>query len=88
MRAVSEEKHKQFVLESHLHSFQVSAKTGDHVDSMFCQIAADLAGIKLSKNELEAQIPVLRAQIINHTQDDPDVKNPGIRAKERGCQLQ
>nr|CCA17515.1 ras family GTPase putative [Albugo laibachii Nc14] len=88
IRAVEDEKHKQFVAESHLHSFQVSAKTGDRVDSMFRQIAADLAGIKLSKAELEDQTPILRAQIINHAQHDPDVKDPDIRAKDRGCLLQ
>lgn len=66
----------------------MSAKTGDQVNATFRQVAADLAGIVLSKTDLEVEAPVLKAQIVNHEQNDPDVKSPDIRAKASKCVLQ
>lgn len=50
----------------HRYSYFVSAKNGDHVNSTFYRIAADLAGIVLTKSELESNTKVVRAEIINH----------------------
>ncbi|TMW60272.1 hypothetical protein Poli38472_000314 [Pythium oligandrum] len=88
IRAVKAAKHKQFSEENDLKSFFVSAKTGDQVNATFRQIASELAGIVVSKAELEVETPVLKAQIVNHQQNDPDVKSPDIRAKTRQCSLQ
>lgn len=88
LRAVKAAKHKQFVEENDLKSFFVSAKTDDQVNASFRQIAADLAGIALTRTDLDVEMPVLKAQIINHEQHDPDVKTPDIRANPRACCLQ
>lgn len=89
LRAVKEVKHKQFTEENDLKSYLVSAKTGDDVNTTFRQVAADLAGIVLTKAELDIEMPVLKAQIINHEQNDPDVKTTDIRsASNSKCSLQ
>lgn len=66
----------------------MSAKTGDQVSAAFRQLASDLAGIVLSKTDLEVETPVLKAQIVNHEQNDPDVKSPDLRTKTSKCVLQ
>jgi len=53
MRAVKPEEHEKFVEEHGMYSFYVSAKTGDQVTSCFTKIAADLAGVELSKPAIE-----------------------------------
>lgn len=89
LRAVKVAKHKQFTEENDLKSFFVSAKTGDQVNTSFRQVAADLAGIPLTKTDLDVEAPVLKAQIINHEQNDPDVKTPDTRnAQNPKCSIQ
>ncbi|RLN21263.1 hypothetical protein BBJ28_00002848, partial [Nothophytophthora sp. Chile5] len=78
----------QFTEENDLKSFFVSAKSGDQVNTSFRQVAADLAGIALTKTDLEVEAPVLKAQIINHEQHDPDVKTADIRSSSQKCCLQ
>ncbi|OWZ06314.1 Ras family GTPase [Phytophthora megakarya] len=89
LRAVKVAKHKQFTEENDLKSFFVSAKTGDQVNTTFRQVAADLAGVALTKSDLDVEAPVLKAQIVNHEQNDPDIKTPGIRNVQNAkCSLQ
>ncbi|KAK1936735.1 Ras-related protein Rab-28 [Phytophthora citrophthora] len=89
LRAVKVAKHKQFTEENDFKSFFVSAKTGDQVNPTFRQVAADLAGIPLTKTDLDVEAPVLKAQIINHEQNDPDVKTPDIRNTQNPkCSIQ
>ncbi|KAL3669678.1 hypothetical protein V7S43_005060 [Phytophthora oleae] len=89
LRAVKVAKHKQFTEENDFKSFFVSAKTGDQVNPTFRQVAADLAGIPLTKTDLDVEAPVLKAQIINHEQNDPDIKTPDIRNTQNPkCSIQ
>ncbi|KAG2781289.1 hypothetical protein JG687_00005728 [Phytophthora cactorum] len=89
IRAVKVAKHKQFTEENDLKSFFVSAKTGDQVNTTFRQVAADLAGISLTKTELEVEAPVLKAQIVNHEQNDSEIKTPDIRSAQNSkCIIQ
>lgn len=53
LRTVKPEKHNQFADENDMYSFFMSAKTGDNVASTFYRIAADLAGVVLTRPELE-----------------------------------
>ena len=53
--------------------YLMSAKSGDQVASAFERIAAALAGVTLSKPEVEASQRVVSAQIVNHARHDPDV---------------
>lgn len=53
MQAVTPEQHDKFAKENALYSFYVSAKSGDQVQSCFYKIAADLAGIEVSKPLIE-----------------------------------
>merc|ERR1712194_599210 len=66
MRAVKAEKHSQFADENDMYSFLLSAKTGDNVSSCFYRLAADLAGVVLTKPELEIASKIVRAEIVNH----------------------
>jgi hypothetical protein len=71
MRAVKADKHAQFADDNQLYSYFVSAKSGDHVQQAFYRIAADLAGIVLTKTEIDQKAVVVQAEIINHPQHDP-----------------
>eukprot|EP00873_Tetraselmis_striata_P008397 jgi/Tetstr1/428661/TSEL_018649.t1 len=53
MRSVSTRKHHDFADANNLSSFSVSAKTGDGVAASFLRVAADLAGVVITQNDLE-----------------------------------
>jgi len=90
LRCVKVEKHNQFADENEMFSCFMSAKTGDNVAQCFHRIAADLAGVVLTKPELEVTSKVVRAEIVNHPQNNPeDPPNPPINKASKGaCVLQ
>merc|ERR1719353_2111060 len=71
MRAVRRETHDQFCDENDLNSFLCSAKSGDQVKAAFTRIAADLAGVTISKPEMEVIQSAVKAEIVDHSQNDP-----------------
>lgn len=71
IRAVKTEKHDRFAEENDLYSYVVSARTGEQVHPAFFRIAADLAGVTLTKPELEAAQKPTQAQLIDHQRHDP-----------------
>ena len=68
--------HNKFASENDMSSYYVSAKTGDQVNTCFYHIAADLAGVVLSRPEIEVATKVVTAEIVNHPRHDPDVVVP------------
>jgi len=72
IRAVKSEKHNQFADENDMYSYHVSARTGDQVQSSFYRIAADLAGITLTKAEMDATLRPMKAEIIDYPRHDPN----------------
>ncbi|XP_015200527.1 ras-related protein Rab-28 isoform X5 [Lepisosteus oculatus] len=63
MRTVKADKHQRFCQENGLISQFVSAKTGDS------RLAADILGIKLNKAEMEQSQRVVKADIVNYSQE-------------------
>ena len=47
--------HKNFAKDEHMDAYIGSAKTGDQINQMFYKIAADLAGVKVTRAQIEAQ---------------------------------
>eukprot|EP01083_Nonionella_stella_P274464 931678_1 len=88
VRTVKSEKHLRLADERSMFGYFMSAKAGDNVHSVFFKIAADLAGIALSKNELDSATKVVEAQIINHPQDDPHQPAATIPKSGSRCSLQ
>jgi Ras-related protein Rab-28 len=78
LRAVKVDKHNQFADENEMFSCFMSAKTGDNVSQCFHRIAADLAGVVLTKPEIEVASKVVRAEVVNHQQHDPDTPMPRL----------
>lgn len=74
MQAVKAEEHKQFSDANNMYSFYVSAKTGDQINAWFYKIAADLSGVKLSKDIIELQQKVVTADILNYMQNEEDIR--------------
>mmetsp|Transcript_16810 Transcript_16810/g.25433 ORF Transcript_16810/g.25433 Transcript_16810/m.25433 type:complete len:101 (+) Transcript_16810:2-304(+) len=72
IRAVKNEKHDRFLEENDLFGYYVSARTGDNVHPAFYRIAADLAGVTLTRPELEVAQKPTKAELINHLQNDPE----------------
>lgn len=87
MRTVKHDKHNMFADEGNMYSYFMSAKTGDHVNATFYRIAADLAGIVLTKSELESSARVVQAQIVNHPQHDPGQQKLVLRGDQKGCSI-
>ena len=93
LRTVKVEKHNQFADENEMFSCFMSAKTGDNVSQCFYRVAADLAGVVLTKPEIEVASKVVKAEIVNHPQDaskddGPDTQTLAARGKKGGCTVQ
>ncbi|XP_078534590.1 ras-related protein Rab-28 [Lissotriton helveticus] len=69
MRTVKFEKHQRFCQEHNLNGHIVSAKSGDSVFLCFQRVAADILGIKLNKAEIEQSQRVVKADIVNYSQE-------------------
>lgn len=63
LRAVKLDKHQQFAEKYQTSSHFISAKTGDSVNLLFQKVAAEILGVQLTRNELEQQIAVVRAEL-------------------------
>uniref|UniRef100_A0AAV2MJ49 Ras-related protein Rab-28 n=1 Tax=Knipowitschia caucasica TaxID=637954 RepID=A0AAV2MJ49_KNICA len=71
LRTVKSDKHQRFCQENGLLSQFVSAKTGDSIHLVFQKLAAEIIGIKLNKAEIEQSQRVVKADIVNYSQDSP-----------------
>uniref|UniRef100_A0A672QSL5 Ras-related protein Rab-28-like n=2 Tax=Sinocyclocheilus grahami TaxID=75366 RepID=A0A672QSL5_SINGR len=69
MRTVKMEKHQRFCQENGLISQFVSAKTGDSAFLCFQRLAAEMLGMKLNKAEMEQSQHVVKADIVNYSQE-------------------
>jgi Ras-related protein Rab-28 len=85
MRAVKQEKHNKFVKDKDIQSFNISAKTGDSVNLMFQQVAANILGVTLSRIQVEDTHRVVKADIVKFKEQ----KAPVIQEKKSSvCILQ
>jgi len=87
LRTVKPQRHKEFAEANGMGSYFVSAKTGDNVAATFFRVAADLAGVAVTKPEMQVAAKVIPATIIDHPQHDPAVHAPptGDRGGRRTC---
>lgn len=53
MSQVDTETHKKYAKEHGMSEYAGSAKTGDQVNQLFYKIAADLAGVKVTKAQID-----------------------------------
>ena len=91
LRTVKVEKHNQFADENDMFSCFMSAKSGDNVSQCFYRVAADLAGVVLTKPELEVASKVVRAESVSHPQDEPENHRgtgPPAAPKKGSCLVQ
>jgi Ras-related protein Rab-28 len=88
LRAVKLDKHTAFSDANKMHSYFVSAKSGDAVNTCFTRLAAELANVPLSKADLEATGKVVEAQLVNHQQNDPTQKPVKLKEEESSCNVQ
>lgn len=86
MRAVKLDKHNAFADENDMYSYFVSAKTGDNVNAAFHRIAADWAGVVLTKPEMEVAARPVVANIVNHARNADIPDGAGSRSGgDGGC---
>jgi len=88
LTAVRTEQHSKFCEDNDFVSFMISAKTGDNIKQSFNKVAASLAGITLSKADLEMSSFVVQATIVDHQRHDPKVNDgevPDMHTKRRNC---
>jgi Ras-related protein Rab-28 len=76
MQAVKQDVHTKFAEKNNMNAYYVSAKSGDQVSTVFYQLAADLAGITLTKPSLEIATKKVKAEIMKHTDDEHNAGGP------------
>jgi Ras-related protein Rab-28 len=87
MRTVKMLKHTQFCEENDAASYFVSAKNGENLSTTFFKVAASLAGVTVSKNEIESTAKVVTAEIVNHQRHDPNEPEAGAKPAKK-CEIQ
>ena len=65
-RQVKTDKHNAMAADKRMSSYLVSAKSGEKVNVMFLKTAAELAGVQLTKSEVEAADTKVTAAIVAH----------------------
>jgi len=89
LRTVKREKHIEFAQENSMANFLLSAKSGDQVNYCFQKIAADILGIRLSKQEVEQSNRVIKADIVNYKEiASPALHNTANHTKSSMCSIQ
>ena len=64
-------------------SYLLSAKTGDNLNLCFYNIAADLAGVVVTKPDLEISSTVIKAELIDYQKDDVEYSSTEEKKNER-----
>ncbi|KAA0149629.1 hypothetical protein FNF27_01364 [Cafeteria roenbergensis] len=86
MRCVKMARHQDLVGKVGGSGFLCSAKTGDQVNQAFFRIAAELAGVKLSRPDIQVQGKTITAHVINHKGDaDEEPGEAEAPAKRKAC---
>lgn len=87
LRQVKQEKHNLFAIEHQMIPFLVSAKTGERVNGMFTRIAADLAGVQITKSDIEAADKIVTANIVDHPSagEPTGPRGPQKEPEDSGC---
>lgn len=90
-RQVRTDKHNMLATEGHMLPFMVSAKSGERVNGMFQKIAAELAGVQLTKSEVEVAEEKITAAIVQHPSAPVPENTSGPTAKaaddDSGCTM-
>ncbi|XP_066029274.1 ras-related protein Rab-28 [Pocillopora verrucosa] len=71
-----------------LSSYYVSAKTADQISLCFQKIAAEVLGIRLTKNEMEQQSRVIKADIIQYGNHEMPSRATPSQTKSSFCSVQ
>ena len=87
IRAVRMDKHTAFADENEMFSYLMSAKTGDQVNAALYRIAADLAGVVLTRPEIEVASKAVKAEIVDHERNDLGAP-AAIPSQKKGCVVQ
>lgn len=88
LRTVRKEKYAEFAKEHSLNNFLLSAKSGDQVSYCFQKIAADILGIRLSKQEVEHTNRVIKADIVTYTEKEAPQRTTANQTRSSMCSLQ
>lgn len=88
MRAVKNEKHQKFAGEHDMSSHFISARTDDQVSLCFQKVAAQVLGIKLSKQDVDSQQKVVKAEIVTYTDLEPPRASGQTNKKSAFCSIQ
>jgi len=87
-RVVRSDRHGKFAQEHGMSSYYVSAKTADQVSLCFQKIAAEILGIRLTKNEMEQHSRVVKADIIQYSNHEMPSRAAPTQTKSSFCSLQ
>ena len=76
--------HNRFADENRMHSYRLSAKSGDQVHACFTRVAALLAGVKMSGTDIARKSRAVPATVLTHQQHDPQVLGGEMPEHKRG----
>ena len=86
LRSVKSDRHHKFAQDNGLLTYALSAKTGEGVSLCIQKIAAELLGIRLTKQEQEQHGAVVKAEIINYPQQALP-RNPQTSSSSSVCSI-
>ncbi|XP_023346886.1 ras-related protein Rab-28 [Eurytemora carolleeae] len=85
LRAIKSDRHHKFAQDHGLLTYALSAKTGEGVVLCVQKIAADLLGIRLTKQEQEQHGAVVKAEIVQYKQEAALPRNPQTSTASAVC---
>jgi len=88
MRAVKNDRHQKFATENNMSSHFISARTDDQVSLCFQKVAAQVLGFKLTKQEVESQQTVVRAEIVKYSNLEPPRSAASNQQRSALCSIQ
>lgn len=87
LRAIKSDRHHKFAQDHGLLTYALSAKTTEGVSLCMQKIAADLLGVRLTKQEQEQHGSVVKAEIVHYPQPQQLPRNPQTGATSAVCSI-
>jgi len=78
----------KFAGEHDMSSHFISARTDDQVSLCFQKVAAQVLGVKLSKQDVDSQQKVVTAEIVTYTDLEPPRASGQSNKKSSFCSIQ
>lgn len=88
LRAVTRDRHAQFAKSREMLSFFVSAKTGESIEKLFCEVTAHQMKIVLPKNTYNNDGAIRVPRPAPRIETEPEISKPVSQSRTSICTIQ